>query len=66
MRRKQPNILRKLCHWEPPPLAGNVELNVDGAMFVEQHSSRVRVILQNEKGNDLIAASRKENELNDP
>lgn len=43
-----------------------MKLNVDGAMFANQHSVGVGIILWGEKRNALMAANRKENELHDP
>lgn len=53
------------CRWNPPP-PGVMKLNVDGAIFHDQHKTGVGIILQDEQGEVLMFASKKEHEVKDP
>lgn len=43
-----------------------MKLNVDGAMFFDHHKARIGAILRDNKGEIVMAASKVENEVNDP
>lgn len=48
------------------PLAGILKLNVDGAMFRDPHRARVGVVLRDERGDILMAASILDPAVDDP
>ncbi|KAF5444777.1 hypothetical protein F2P56_033882 [Juglans regia] len=43
-----------------------MKLNVDGAVFQDQHRAGVGIILRDANGEVLLTASKKEKEVNDP
>lgn len=50
MARQKPSIeIKKLCGWKLPPV-GFLKLNVDGAMFRDQHKAGIGAILRYENG----------------
>ncbi|XP_040990905.1 uncharacterized protein LOC121238126 [Juglans microcarpa x Juglans regia] len=50
--------------WEKPP-TGVLKLNVDGAIFKDQHRARVGIIFRDAAGDVILAASKKEYVVND-
>ncbi|KAF5477637.1 hypothetical protein F2P56_004257 [Juglans regia] len=56
------NQIKKVVSWNPPPI-GYLKLNVDGATFYEQHTSRVGVILRDHNGDILVACSKVERDV---
>ncbi|XP_041009359.1 uncharacterized protein LOC121253410 [Juglans microcarpa x Juglans regia] len=56
--------VRHHCRWGFPPL-GVFKLNVDGAIFQNQHSAGIGVVLRDCKGEVLMAASKKEPAIRD-
>ncbi|XP_040996055.1 uncharacterized protein LOC121242229 [Juglans microcarpa x Juglans regia] len=56
---------RRACRWVPPE-HGILKLNVDGAVFANQRSAGVGLILRNAKAKIIFLASKKENKVNDP
>ncbi|KAF5447115.1 hypothetical protein F2P56_032687 [Juglans regia] len=53
-----------LVGWEKPP-TGVLKLNVDGAIFKDQHRARVGIIFRDAAGDVILAASKKEYAVND-
>ncbi|XP_042939410.1 uncharacterized protein LOC122274438 [Carya illinoinensis] len=51
--------------WKPPP-SGMLKLNVDGALFSDQFRSGIGVVLRDDRGQVLFAASKPEEALADP
>lgn len=56
---------KSYCCWKPPS-TGFLKLNVDGVMFSDLHRVSVGVVLRDDKGDIVIAASKMENEVVDP
>ncbi|KAF5471637.1 hypothetical protein F2P56_008414 [Juglans regia] len=55
----------KLCKWKPPP-PGFLKLNVDGAMFADVGKSGIGVVLRDEAGQVVMAATKKEDFVDEP
>lgn len=51
--------------WKPPP-PGYLKLNVNGAMFCDLYRAGVGAIHRDDKGDIVMAASKVENEVDDP
>ncbi|XP_035540282.1 uncharacterized protein LOC108983774 [Juglans regia] len=58
-------IAKRMCYWEPPP-RGFLKLNVDGAMFLNLRKAGVGVVVRDNKGKLVMAASKMGNEVDDP
>ncbi|KAF5475865.1 hypothetical protein F2P56_007627 [Juglans regia] len=56
--------VRHHCRWEYPP-RGVFKLNVDRAIFQNQHNAGIGAILRDCKGEVLMAVSKKEREVSD-
>lgn len=54
------------CCWIRPPPHGILKLDVDEAVFHDQHKARVDILLRDDKGEVVMAASKKECKVNDP
>lgn len=57
--------LRQCGHWNRPP-EGFIKLNINGTVFFDQNKVGVGLILRNEKGKTLLAASLPEEGIKSP
>ncbi|XP_042962497.1 uncharacterized protein LOC122296769 [Carya illinoinensis] len=57
--------LKPLCSWTPPQ-AGALKLNTDGAIFQDQCSSGVGMVLRDEGGQVIFTTSKPKHEVTDP
>ncbi|KAF5450596.1 hypothetical protein F2P56_030930 [Juglans regia] len=65
LRSSSTQIAKRMCYWEPPP-RGFLKLNVDGAMFLNLRKAGVGVVVRDNKGKLVMAASKMGNEVDDP
>ncbi|KAF5478058.1 hypothetical protein F2P56_004648, partial [Juglans regia] len=61
---QKPNGGKAMCRWLPSE-QGMLKLNVDGAVFASQQRAGVGVILRDDKGEVILSACKKENDIND-
>ncbi|CAI9762880.1 unnamed protein product [Fraxinus pennsylvanica] len=59
------SVLNRFCAWKAPP-ADFLKLNVDGATFHHLHEAGVGIVLRDQTGTVLMAASKGEWEVADP
>ncbi|KAF5454638.1 hypothetical protein F2P56_024287 [Juglans regia] len=56
---------KRACSWNPPP-RGFLKLNVDEAVFSDVRKAGLGVVLRDDKGKLVMAASKIENEVENP
>ncbi|KAF5476857.1 hypothetical protein F2P56_003549 [Juglans regia] len=56
---------KRACSWNPPP-RGFLKLNVDGVVFLDVRKAGMGVVLRDDKGKLVMAASKIENAVENP